>query len=1389
VSAPLAFRVLGPLEVWRGDRRLAVGGDRQRLLLALLLLQANALVSTDELIEQLFGPSAGVSAANSLQAGISRLRRVLADGEGGVIVTRPRGYVLESEPEWLDSARFEALLASGRAAVAAGDPAAAAAELRQALGLWRGPAFVDVAFSRPQPELSRLESLRLAATMERIEADLALGQSGELVPELEALVAVNPYQERLRGQLILALYRSGRQAEALEVYRATRTLLNEELGLEPSRALQRLERSILRQDVLLDGAAASTAVCPFKGLAPFGASDSAYFFGRERIVDELTTRLAAGGFTGVVGPSGCGKSSIVQAGLLPALRAGALPDSAARRVVLLRPGPTPRLPSTGGAPVVLAVDQLEEVFTLCSDERARVAFLDELAEAAVRPETQVVVALRADFYGRLAEYPRMGRLVSRSHVLVGAMERDELVRAVEQPALRAGLTIEPELVEALVGDVVGRPGALPLLQTTLLELWRRRDGTALRLQSYGASGGVEGAVSRLAEQAYATLRGPEREAARRLLLRLSGGDPAAPVRRRVPVDELDTGDPAPAHALEALTEARLLTVDEGVVEVAHEALLREWPRLRAWLEVDQEGQRLHARLAEQAREWEERGRDPGVLYRGARLAAALDWLPVHDHDVSARERAFLDRSQAAADEEAERRRRANRRLRRLLATVGALLVAAVVAGGLALSQRAAARQAAVVADSRRLGAEALVRKPLDLALLLARQAWNMNQSQDTRGTLLASLLRAPAALQMLRGTGDRVQWIDISPDGTTLVVGDNAGGIALFDARRLRRLGVVHVAGATEGDAFSPDGRIIAAGVQGSEVAFVDLATKRVRYGRFPSGWTTNDRLAYAPDGGAVATSEENWSTHRARIVERRPSTFAVLRAAPQPWLDFVVSVRYTPDGRLLIVSGAQGNGARTFVYDAHTLRLLHTFGLGGVLAPAPDGRTVAVGDLDGSIRFVDLEGRRQPIIVRQDSSIQGLGFSPDGRTLVTVGDGPDVVVWDLASRAIRERLAGHSGRVFGPAFAPDSQTLYTSGLDSSIIAWDLNGSRRPGRPYAVAAGPPPLNRPDAAYLARAVSPDGRRFAVGTLDGSVAMLDRASMRVVARLDVFRRHTQVTALAYSRDGRQLAVGSVDGTAALVRSQDGHRIVGLPRRRFGGSTALAYSHDGSLLAAGGDDGVVQLLEAHNGRRIRLLEAAASTPASPLPVSDLDFNADGRQLAVATGDGFVSVFDATTGRRIWHRRADRWYASSVRFSPDGRLVAAGGSQKGEVVFFDAADGRRDGAPIRAAAGYVLSLDFDPSGRTLATSGTDAAVRLWDAATRQQIGADLPGDSWVGTTFFPDGGHLLAAYNTGRGAVWDVNPTTLAKRACAIVGRSLTRPEWNTYLPHRPYVQTCGV
>jgi WD40 repeat protein/DNA-binding SARP family transcriptional activator len=1411
-------------------------------LLALLLVHANELVTTDHLVDQLFVGEGSEGGVNAVRVAVSRLRRLLDGGEeDGVLVTRPGGYVLQARPEQLDVARFEALLADGKQTLADGDAPAAANTLREALSLWRGPALADLSLLEfVQPEIRRLEELRLLALMERIDADLALGRHPELIPEIEALVASNPLQERLRGQLMLALYRAGRQADALAVYRATSELLRDELGLEPSRALQELERSILQQDRELDierlaakAVEDEVAVCPFKGLAFFDRSDAEYFCGRERLVGDLVARCAQETLVGIVGPSGMGKSSVLRAGLLPALAAGVLPGSDRWRQFLLRPGERPRaelmrvlgvdgieVALAGLAPgdrMVLAIDQLEELFTVCNDDGERAGFLEQLSAAARDHDRRalVLVSLRADFYGRCASYPEFAELLSRCHVLVGPMERNELARAIELPASRAGLQVERALVDALVGEVAGEPGGLPHLSTTLLELWRLRDGRVLRHAIYRASGGVRGAVARLAEDAYMRLDEADRPAARNIMLRLATGDEGSLVRCRLPRSELERLAGA-ERVLAVLTDARLVTTSDGELEVSHEALLREWPRFRGWLEEDRVGRRVHAHLAASAREWDARGRDPGDLYRGARLAAALDWAVERESELNASEREFLDASRAEAERETRRERRLNRRLRGLLFGVVILLLAAVAAGVVALVKQATASSEARVALARQLGEEAVNEPRIDRAMLLAREAVNLDRSPDTESTLLATLLRSPQAIGTFTVPIDaRPQAVTVSPDGKTLVVPDNNGNLLFYNAatrafERSRTVGT-----APEPVFYSPDGSLMVEVPSAPAIVVRDAHTlgvvKTLEIGdpAFQTQPTLDnpdtghlispdDRTVYyaywviTPAGAFKAAYLDRWSLPSGRALPTVP-----LGNGP-------ISMRLIDRGADLAVINDTG----LHVYDAHTFRQLRTVpfhlpqGLGRATI-SPDGQTATIGSTTGSVSFVDLRtGVVTPGAGGHGALVTTVVYSPDGRTVVTAGNDDQVRVWDPRTATTLAVLTGHSGDVHGAAFSPDGRTLYTASLDGVLFEWDLGGTRRFGRPFTI--GPPlqccPPDNPGTTPLA--VAPEGSQFAARIGTSAIGLFSARTGQRQAQFTVPARLGIPTAIAWSPTAPELAVAGHNGTVELWNVADRPRLVstfvglgprvGLPEA----IQAVAFSPDGHLLA-GTDishtsgprppNGYLAMWRVGTGALLRLPRELGSAGDS------VAFSRSGRTLAVGLDAGPVLLLDVASGKLLRTLRpigsGEQLGTIALAFAPQGTLAT--GSWSGVVQLWDPGTGQHVGHPVLVAAAPAGSIAFDPTGRRFATTGgADGTVKMWFTDSLQQEGASLSQTTggWGNAQFTADGKELIAVHDDGEGTIWPATLPAWEQHACAVAGRNFTREEWARFVSGRSYSPICS-
>jgi WD40 repeat protein/tRNA A-37 threonylcarbamoyl transferase component Bud32 len=1161
-------------------------------------------------------------------------------------------------------------------------------------------------------------------------------------------------------------------------------------------------------------------ICPFKGLASFEPADAEYFFGRERLVAELVARLVGAGFLGIVGPSGSGKSSVLRAGLLPALAEGVLPGSERWRRVLLRPGERPldalrsALLSGTRDPVVealdalpanerllLAVDQLEELFTACRSEAERAAFADTLARATADPEGRavVVVALRADYYGRFAAHPGLAELLGANHVLVGPMQASELRRAVELPAGRVGLRMEPELADALVDDVEGEPGALPLLSTALLELWQKRQDNALALAAYRESGGVHGAVARLAEGTYARIPDGRKQLVRAIILRLVGeGEGDIPVRRRAPLAELDLEhDGDVADVLATLADSRLVTVGEGSVEVAHEALLREWPRLREWIEEDTEGRRLRRHVTDAATEWDAAGRDQGELYRGARLAAALEWTADHALDLNELEREFVTESRAVSERETKRARRTNRRLRALLAGVAVLLAAALAGGIFAVVQRGEARDAETAQLAQRLGAQALVEEDLDRSLLLARQAVAIDDSPQTRSYLLSDLLRAGAVTGIMHGESDILRRIAVSPDGRTLAVADDDARLLLFfDARTYERIGEpLPVRGGVGSVAYSPDGETVAFN-GGGHIRLIDAGTRE----QLAAARGGRGEIAFTRDGSQLVVFHAAFESEHSSISVRDGATLAA--TGPPIALEGVHATyvgsypeppgfALMPEGRSVVIASDEGE---LVWWNLRTRRPTRRLAIGTgkhALAVSPDGGTIAVG-VERGIQLVD---SRSGAVRTADGALGGppswVLFSPDGETVVSTSLDGTVALWDAESGTRRETLRGHSGAVQQPVFSPDGETLYTVGHDGTAIAWDIGGDRGLGRHFTFTQ-----DRAPWGYDGRpgSFSPDGRLVAVGLKEQGIRLWDATDLTPVGP-PLLETGGQVKSLAFAPDGRTLAAVTLGGQATLWDVESRSLLRGPFSAGVGDVLGSSISADGAILAAPGpEDWDGPYLDPNEGG-VNLWEVATGEPldtiALGVPVGDVAFGPAGSTLAfVHERGGTGEVWDVAERSRIAKLpvNSDSRFYYAIAFSPDGRTLATGGLEDPIVRVWDVPTGELIRELDQGSAG-TKTLDFSPDGRTLAVSGYAPVASLWDVATGARIGPTLrAGSRRADIDLSPDGRELLMTAADGGGALWDVDPKSWARRACTLANRTLTPEEWEEFLPGRPYEPACG-
>jgi WD40 repeat protein len=1171
-------------------------------------------------------------------------------------------------------------------------------------------------------------------------------------------------------------------------------------------------------------------VCPYKGLARFEADDAPYFFGRERLVATLTARLVGADLLVVSGPSGSGKSSLVRAGLLPALAQGALPGSRSWQLVTLCPGPHPvdelrrrlAVPRGASARRVVFVDQLEELFTACDDPGEREAFVaDLLALASADLPTTLIVAVRSDELGRCAEHPELAERMAGNNVLVGPMSDYELGRAVEGPARRSGLEVEPGLVDAVVTDVADRPGALPLLSTAVLETWERRQGRILTLAGYREAGGVEGAVARLAESAYARLNPTQQRAARRLLLHLADVEVGRPVdlRRRVPLAEILSADDADAAvALDVLVARRLVTVGEGTAEVTHEALLREWPRLAAWLDEDREGRRLHRQLTDAASGWQSEGRDPAALYRGSRLAAAEEWSAAHPGDANALEREFLDTSLAAQDATLQAARHTARRLRRLTVGVGAIAAVALVAGGLALTQRdrathqtAAARRAAIDAVAGRLAAEArsLPASQLDLAMLLAVQSRHLESSTATDGALETVLVHTPPGLDGIVQLGAPAGCGTASVDGRFAAGATVDGYVHLIDVssgRTLRTLPKIVGSRSCASLAFSTDGnRLIASGTTGDTVVW-DTATGhqigaviKVPSASAKAGVGIEDAFELRP--GRLVTSTGDgmvilWDTtdpaHPSRVAVFNEST------TPGPYPSVQLADLHNPN-RIAV-----GTSAGTHVWDitSHTLAYPTLPGL--PVAESPDGSTLVTATQTQFLLWDVTTGkpRGDPLSGITPAEFEGAFFSPDGTRLAVKDSATaSAVVVDLATRRrlLSVPISGSGGP--GPFLADGRLSVFAG---QTMTLWRI-GVTSPA-PFATRLGEPgpdlSLFTPDRSKVIT-VGPTGLHAWDPTTGAPLAP------PLGGRVNTKTNWPPGAEASFSADGALLAWSPGDGTVTLWDLGTGRRVgnldTGAPR------AFVTWAPRGRTLgvaAPGGAMNVWNLTDpAHPVRLADMTAPGFDAGATPGPL----FSPDGRLLAAeplpnSSNAGYfpISIFDASSGKLVRTMQPNAGAVRSAAFSPDSQTLAVPvwdtRSLTGRVVLYDVATGRSRGTLFLP---YISNfVAFAGGGRWLVTSefnlsylgpygSPSGRVDLWDSATLTPIGEPLTisgGASHLATDQ-PGGYRITTAtgYTTGTPTVLNLDPSNWQATACRLAGRNLTRAEWAQYIPGRPYETTC--
>jgi WD40 repeat protein len=1220
----------------------------------------------------------------------------------------------------------------------------------------------------------------------------------------------------------------GALSEQLPGFLRQRTWVDFREGLESDAAFARLVAGILGRAPEGDAFRLPDEPAPYRGLRSFDEKSSAFFFGRDPDIQRVLEKLRTEPFVAVVGPSGAGKSSLVFGGVLPHLERPGSGFEPGPRTWVLRPGDRPlraladqvatlvareqRLAQAEGlherfrrdssglrtalatltadspGPCLLVVDQLEELFTLGHpDERG--PFLANLQDAVLRSggAIRVLVTLRADFFDRCLGVAVLRELLEDRQVLLGNLGEEALRDVITQPARLVGAYLERDLLTAILRDTSREPGALPLLEDALEQLWRARDGAWLTLAAYEASGGISKALERRAQGCYEALEPGEQEVARLVFLRLvSLGEGREDTRRRVTRGELSFPGVPPERVervLQALSgpRARLLVIDQDTVEVAHEVLIHSWPTLHHWLEEDRRPLRVQRRLADATGEWLEKAKDPSYLYRGARLAEAEELFARRPALLNAQEREFLEASihhradqQRRELEEARRReevaRRSARKLRDLAIGL-AVAVAALVGGGVLLYQKSlqaeretrAALEQKQLARSRELAINARLNIGEDStrALLLLQEAQRL-APVDHFTQLLEDWARTPLRFT-LRGHVAPLRRVVFSPDGSRLLTASEDGTARLWAASTGQLIAVLPGdAGVVAQAVFSPDGARVLTATEKGGIRLWEASTGKLLDSHTVRGASAMAAVSLAGDFRVLFRLGERmllvWDASRKPLAHfLLPEDLMLKRAAFSPDGSRIVTVSRmdrveTYKGLEFHMGGMQdivglwdaASGKQLPLPRRATSSFLDTVGTivispdgARFLSASIDGKTVEVWNTASGERLASLTG------LPPEVKVLAAAFSADGSRVLVGGEDRVAYLLNVTSGKLVHALTSHSAPVSAVAFSPDGVRLLTAGEDQPPRLWD------------AASGSLLTTLPTGA-LAMALSPDGSRLVTSASDHTARLWD---IFRGANLISPKSRERIAAGTFLAGGYRVLTTSAQEDAAHVwDSATGTRLSTL----LGHSSQVdhaAFSPDGARVLSISVDGTARIYEAASGDPVsNLSERAISTAV---------FSSDGARVLGTSRTGAARIYDVTSGQPLVTLE-EELHVVEAAFSPDGARVFTTSPKRdrGEDHFearppgredllriWNASSGRRiSGWPIHI--GEVEAATFSPDGNRLLTGLSSGTAVVWDASSGQPL-ATLSGHTSGVTSvaFSPDGTLAVTASWDDTVRVWEAS------------------------------------
>lgn len=1108
--------------------------------------------------------------------------------------------------------------------------------------------------------------------------------------------------------------------------------------------------------------------CPYLGLFAFGEDDATNFFGRETFTEQLLNTIQKKPMVAIVGTSGSGKSSVVFAGLVAQLR-----PNRDWHIIHFRPGATPfqalaaalvaqRDPEQSkeqqrqtasilaqeleqkkvqlipilrdilvrqppAKQILMVSDQFEEIYTLCTDQEVRRAFLDLLLDALdverFRQEElfTLVLTLRTDFLSQALTYRPFADALQNSDIKLGPMTRRELSQAIANPARRHGLLFETGLVARILDDVGDEPGNLPLLQFALKELWEKVNKGYLTHQGYDEIGGVEGALARFADQKFSQLTPAEQQQARQIFIQMvRPGAGTEDTRRLATRSELGERNWA---LVQKLADARLVVTSlapsgQETVEVVHEALIRGWGQLRGWMDEDRAFRSWQERLRAALRQWQMSQQDNDALLRGAILAEAEGWQSERHAFLSREERFFIAESlnlrtrnqQAAEQERLERQQAAAqarfaKRLGQLSLALAAMIVLTLIFAFTAVNSNRIAQGNAATAQANASTAVAL------------RQDTEFSQATSVAAEATAQ------ANANLRATAE-------------LVAGQQ---------REEAEMSAQDAIAARETAVFSADELATAVSIAQQNALEAENQSRLV-IARQLAGIAT-DQLNSDPQLGLLLSIETINLIRETGLNTPESAEDALFRAMQASQLrrtfsghtEGINDAVFSPDGRLLATVSQDTNVKLWDVSTGQEIGTLtsHAQPINAV-AFSPDGSRLATAGDDGFIILWNLDTLNLITVLNgQEGAVNDIVFHPDGQQLLAGYASSAIRLWDTINRRSRLRLLGHTAAVQGVAYAPDGSQFATAGADGRIIVWNgENGSSLFSIEPFIGSDNQPI-----VINALTYSPDGTRLLTANANGTAAVWDADDASLIFRLT--GHAIQLQDVAFSADGSRLATASDDGTAKVWNANTGQALYTLSGHT-NGVTAVTFHPTNPLILTASQDSTARLWSTEAGLTPLILSGHTDA------ISAIIFSPDGSLLATAGADDVARIWDSRSGMLLNSFTDHNNNVNDIAFHPDGMLLATVSDDQ-NARLWDIASGIIQ-LPIMDHPAPVNGVAFNPEGTVLVTTADDGFLRFWDPVSKALLKRLPTGAALTKVAFSPDGSLIAAGSVDGTAVIWSV-------------------------------------